>query len=165
MSGQVSFVLNKIKYLVLIGAVSVTVSSFASTTTDSKKANGNMNVSLTVLKACTVSVSDMSFGEQYSNAGDRTTDATASVICTQGTEYSLTADAAHDYTLNDGNGNKVAYKLYADEAGQVPMTVGATNTGNGATQELKIYGKIAANSLQQAPAGIYQDTVSILVDY
>lgn len=161
---KVDCVLNRIQQLVLVSALSVAATSIASTTTSSS-ANGNMNVYLTVLKACTVSVSDMNFGEQYSNAGDQTTDATASVICTQGTNYKLTADAAHDYMLNDGNGNKVAYKLYTDQAGQVPMTTGTTETGTGAPQQLKIYGKIAASSLQQAPAGKYKDTVSILVDY
>ncbi|MGF7483547.1 spore coat protein U domain-containing protein [Providencia sp. SP181] len=157
--------LNKFQYLALVSTFGVAVTAFASTTTTSSSTNGNMNVYLTVLKACTVSVSDMNFGEQYSNAGDQTTDATASVVCTQGTDYRLTADAAHDYVLNDGNGNKVAYKLYTDQAGQVPMTTGTTETGTGAPQQLKIYGKIAASSLQQAPAGKYKDTVSILVDY
>lgn len=156
--------LKKIKYLSLITVLCTSAGTLASTTT-SEQISANMNVYLTVLKACTVSVSDMNFGSQFSNAGEQTTDATASVTCTQGTNYKLTTDAADDYMLEDNSGNKVAYTLYTDQAGKVPMTTGTAETGTGSVQQLKIYGKIAANTLQQAPAGIYKDTVSILVDY
>ncbi|MEM8422792.1 spore coat U domain-containing protein [Morganella morganii] len=153
-----------IKPLIFAVAMSTSVTTFAGTPV-SEQVSANMNVYLTVLKACTVSVSDMNFGEQYSTAGDLDTDVTASVTCTPGTGYKLTADAADDYLLDDGNGHKVTYSLFTDQAGKIPMTTGMAETGTGTAQQLKIYGKIASNSLQQAPAGIYKDTVSILVDY
>lgn len=153
-----------IKPLIFAVAMSTSVTTFAGTPV-SEQVSANMNVYLTVLKACTVSVSDMNFGEQYSTAGDLATDATASVTCTPGTGYKLTADAADDYLLDDGHGNKVTYSLFTDQAGKVPMTTGMAETGTGTAQQLKIYGKIASDSLKQAPAGIYKDTVSILVDY
>ena len=153
-----------IKYLGLVAILCASATTFASTIT-SEKISANMNVYLTVLKACTVSVSDMNFGNQFSNAGEQTTDATASVTCTQGTNYKLTADAADEYALTDNSGNKVSYALYTDQAGKIPMTTGTAETGTGSAQQVKIYGKIAANTLKQAPAGVYKDTVSILVDY
>lgn len=154
----------KINYLNTAVTFTLLMSAFACNATV-EHASANMNVYLTVLKSCTVSVSDMSFGNQFSNSGDQKTDTNATVTCTPGTGYKLSVDAMKQYELKDNSGNKVTYTLYADQAGKVPMITGTTETGTGSPQQLKIYGKIAADSLQDAHAGIYKDTVSILVDY
>lgn len=74
------------KSLLMISVTSslvFTSASYADTSAYTEQATANMNVSLTVLKACSITASDMSFGKQYSNAGDLSVSTTASVVCTK----------------------------------------------------------------------------------
>ena len=142
-----------------------TSASFATTATYTAQATANMNVSLTVLKACSITASDMNFGKQYSNAGDLSVQTTAAVVCTKNTPYELSSDSSHDYEMSDTNGDKIAYSLYADQASSTPFTTGTTGTGTGVAQNINIYGKVGSSALQVAPAGDYTDTVLLSVDY
>ncbi len=138
---------------------------YADDTTYTAQATANMNVSLTVLKACSITAGDMNFGNQYSNAGDLSAEATASVVCTKNTPYKLSSDSSHDYEMSDSSGNKIAYSLYSDEAASTALTSGTTETGTGEEQDLKIYGQVSSGALKVAPAGDYTDTVLLKIDY
>ena len=149
----------------LSSALGFTSASYASDSTYTEQATANMNVSLTVLKACSITANDMNFGKQYSNAGDLSVQTTASVICTKNTPYNVSSDSSHDYEMSDTNGDKIAYSLFADQAASTPFTTGTTGTGTGVAQNINIYGKVATAALQVAPAGDYNDTVLLKVDY
>ncbi len=139
--------------------------SHAADTTYTAQATANMNVYLTVLKACSITAGDMNFGSQYSNAGALSAEATASVVCTKNTPYELSSDSSHDYEMSDTSGNKIAYSLYSDEAASSALTSGTTNTGTGEEQDIKIYGQVSSDALKVAPAGDYTDTVLLKIDY
>lgn len=156
------------KSLLMISVTSslvFTSASYADTSAYTKQATANMNVSLTVLKACSITANDMAFGKQYSNAGDLSISTTASVVCTKNTPYKVSSDTSHDYQMSDANGDKIAYSLYADKTATTPFTTGSTGTGSGVTQNINIYGQVSSAALQVAPAGDYTDTVMLTVDY
>ncbi|WP_294902023.1 Csu type fimbrial protein [Tatumella sp. UBA2305] len=141
------------------------VSNADESSTYTAQATANMNVYLTVLKACSISASEMNFGKKYSNAGDLSAEATANVVCTKNTPYKLSSDSSHDYEMSDTSGNKIAYNLYTDQAATTALTSGTTQTGTGLEQNIKIYGQVSANALKVAPAGDYTDTVLLKIDY
>lgn len=139
--------------------------SHADSSTYTEHTTTNMNVYLTVLKACSISAGDMNFGTQYSNAGALPAQATASVVCTKNTPYQLSSDSSHDYEMSDKNGDKVAYSLYSDAAKTSALTSGYSQVGTGQEQDLTIYGQVSAAALSAAPAGDYTDTVLLRIDY
>lgn len=157
------FIFKKVSIVSLMLCCSA--SAFADNVAATQQVSTNMNVYLTVLKACTVSVSDMDFGQQYSNAGALKSEATASVTCTNGTSYKLSSADTNDFKLMNDQGNSIKYVLYTDSAESELLKDGIAGTGDGTNQQLKIYGKITADDLKLANAGVYKDTVSILVDY
>ncbi|GAA0487934.1 MULTISPECIES: spore coat U domain-containing protein [Tatumella] len=135
---------------------------------DTSSATANMNVKLTVQKACTISMGDLDFGTQNSNAGDVSRTATGSVTCTKDTAYNITAASNSGYNLSDTKGDKVSYAIYADANHQTNLSASVASTsgtGTGIAQPVNIYGVINGTSLQTAPVGDYTDKVTLTVNY
>lgn len=145
--------------------------AISATTTDT------FQVTATVLGSCSVSATDLAFGNYTPTSGtalDQTS--TVSVTCTTGTTY----DVGLNEGLNPGVGgvtarrmvydtNKfLAYALYSDIGritnwGNTPPTDTVAGTGNGAAQDITVYGRVAIN--QYVTAGAYADTITVTVTY
>jgi spore coat protein U-like protein len=164
-------------------ALAVFAMSAGSAVAASNPATTTFQVKLTVLKACTVTATDLNFGSQDANAAafNEATAGTVTVTCSKTTPYKvgLAPLAANGGTAN-GTGNmvsttapatnldKVAYTLYSDAARTSPWgnTVG-TNTVNGtgtgaAAAALQVYGKVASANVTPDS---YADTVTVNVTY
>jgi spore coat protein U-like protein len=134
------------------------------------------NVTATVLASCSVTASDLAFGDYAPGAGsDTTINTTVDVTCTNGTNYTIALDGgsvAHDVTaraMGDGGSNTLSYGLYTDASfatvwgDGTASTTTQSGTGNGSAQAAIVYGRIPAG--QYVPATSYLDQITVKVTY
>jgi len=162
------------KSLPLILAVMVALSP---ATAISATATDTFQVTATVLGSCSVSATDLAFGDYTPTSGtalDQTS--TVTVTCTNGTSYTVGLNAGLN---DDGNGvtgrrmvynttNFLAYALYSDSGrttnwGNTPPTDTVGGTGSGSGQAITVYGRVPIN--QYVTAGAYLDTITVTVTY
>lgn len=160
-----------LQFILLPLLTSLPASAMAATVTDT------FQVTATVLGSCLVSATDLAFGNYTPTSGtalDQTS--TVTVTCTTGTTYSVGLNAGLN---DDGNGvagrrmvynttNFLAYALYSDSGrttnwGNTPPTDTVGGTGNGAAQDITVYGRVPIN--QYVTAGAYADTITVTVTY
>ena len=149
---------------------------FAGTTT------GSLTVTATVSSACVLSSGGgaLAFGAYDAINTNATTPLMQisgfQLQCTNGTNATITlnqgqnpgsasTDAVPLRNMTDGVGHLLNYQLYTTAARTViwDNVTGVTQTSNGATQTINVYGSIPAG--QNVPAGTYLDTVVISVNY
>lgn len=145
-------------------------------TADAATATANINVRLDILSECLINaVPDLNFGSNGVLATNVDATTTVTVQCTNGTPYTvgLSAGAGAGATvsarlLTGPAAQTVTYGLYRDASHtQVwGVTIGVNTvagTGNGAAQNLTVYGRVAP---QTTPgAGTYTDIVTATVTY
>lgn len=145
---------------------------------------GNLTVKAHVNASCVVNTGAANGGNALLDFGTVTstlanvdvdttmgTNSGLSVICTNTTGYSVTADngqnnASGQRRMKNGT-NYLAYNLYSDGARTNAFpTTGTTLsfTGNGTAQTVPIYGRIPSGTPLPAP-GDYQDLVTLTVTY
>ena len=131
------------------------------------------NVTATVVASCTVSASNVAFG----NYGAAQTDATGtlSATCTNLTAYTVGLDAGtgsgasvSSRKMTGPSSQTLDYTLYQDTTRLVVWgnTVGVdtvAGVGNGGTQTITVSGRVPA--AQYPGAGSYSDTVTVTVTY
>ena len=146
-------------------------------------ATANLTVSASVGTSCTISSTDLSFGTYdgiVAHASqDLTETATVSATCTTGSIVVITMGAGHHghylpssrHMKNEGSNSYLKYEIYADAGhtfvwnyDQTRMRTVTEVVGNGAPQEMTVYGKVFKNQ-KDAAAGSYTDTVTIGVHY
>ena len=135
----------------------------------------SFTVVASVTASCTVSVSNMDFGNispDVVSAVDQI--ATISLSCTNDSDYTIgLSQGAHFVESGptgrrmNNNGDLLAYGLYRDAArtenwGHDAGTV-AAGVGTGEEQSRTVFGRILSN--QEAFAGTYYDTVVVIVTY
>ena len=143
-------------------------------------ATGSFSVSATVISACTVSGSALSFGttvNPLSTAVPLYAQSQLSVQCTNTTPYAVALNAgtnaggASNFSaraMKNGS-NSIGYQLYSDTGHSTVWGDGTNSsstvsgTGSGSTQTLNIYGSVP--SLAGAVPGSYTDTVTVTVSY
>jgi spore coat protein U-like protein len=158
----------KVALLAFVGAVSASSGAFALSDTQI------MAVSANIQASCTLATAPLTFG----TAGTPLTSTTTAVLRTS--TASVTCTSASPYTLNIGyganatgttrrminGGTFLPYEVYTDAAGTDPFlpTPGGGGTGSGTgTSTVTIFGQIPA---QPTPAaGIYTDTLSVVINY
>jgi len=138
---------------------------------DSATATGTMNVSATVVAACTVSATPLAFGNYVGDALDGTS--TITVNCGNGVAYGVELSAGSGSptsttrAMASSGGDPLDYEIYTDAGRSTVWAVGASGsqpgTGTGADQSLTAYGRIPSG--QSAPAGSYTDALTITVTY
>lgn len=140
-------------------------------------AGANMGTSAEVTASCAVSSTPIAFGNV-----DVTTGAAVlgtggiSVVCTNGTDWSASADAGTGATatldvrqMSDG-AETLDYVLYTEPTRTtiwgdgVTTTATIDGTGSGVAQNSVIYGRISA-AQTGVIAGSYADTVAVTVTY
>jgi spore coat protein U-like protein len=146
-------------------------------------ATANLTVSASVGTSCTISSTDLSFGTYdgiVAHASqDLTETATITTTCTTGSSAVITMGAGHHghylppsrHMKNEESNSYLKYEIYADAGhtfvwnyDQTRMRTVTEVVGNGAPQEMTIYGKVFKNQ-KDAAAGSYTDTVTIGVYY
>jgi spore coat protein U-like protein len=149
-------------------------------------ATANLAVSAEVNASCTISTTDLSFGTYdgiFAHASQHLTEtATVTTNCTAGSIVVITMGGGVypawrrprgiiRSMKNEGSNSYLKYDIYADAGhtfqwnyDQVRMSSVTGAVGNGAPQEMTIYGKVFKNQ-KDAAVGSYTDTVSIGVNY
>ena len=157
-------------WMVIAAVAAAPVAATASTATTS------FMVTATVLNVCTVTATPLAFiSYDPTAAGNDDASTTIAVVCTLSTPYTV--------RLSQGvNGSSVTarkmvrtlgsellpYALYRDSGhtqnwGITDGTDTASGTGNGLTQNISVFGRIAPGA--SVPAGAYTDTVTVTVNY
>ena len=169
---------NKLK-LAIVSAImacsaGLSATSYAATATDS------MTVSSSVLTACTISTSDLTFGT-YDPTTQANVDGTATITstCTLGggavitlsqgdNPLGLSTEAAPLRQMADGS-NRMKYHLYGDtdRLGVFGYTAatGKSATGTGSAVTTTVYGRIIGTENASTPPGSYSDSVAVLLTY
>ncbi len=138
-------------------------------------ATDTMSVTATVDDACVVSANPLDLGA-YDPLSGAPNDAAATieVRCTTGTAYVLAlgpgdgpAATVANRQMSDG-AQTLTYSLYRDAArtlvwGETAGVDTVAGAGSGAVQTLTVYGRAPGG--QNAPAGDYEDTVTVTVNY
>lgn len=131
------------------------------------------NVTATVIATCSVSATNVAFGNYGSAQLDAT--GTISVSCTSLAPYVVELDAGTgsgatiaSRRMTGPSSQTLTYSLYSDASRAVlwGTTAGlqsVAGVGNGATQSLTVYGRIPA--AQYPGAGSYSDTITVTVTY
>lgn len=134
-------------------------------------ATATMGVGATVTTVCSVTETDVAFGEM-SLVGDTNGVGGVQATCTNGGGYTVSLDnglhAAGAQRTQVSGANVLNYNLFSDAAYTVPWnaTPGpgqVSGTGNGSAQALVVYGKIPGGQL--ATTGTYADTVTVTIAY
>ncbi len=137
--------------------------------------NDRLDVRTTIIPACSVSTTTVSFGVHDGSAwvyanGDVT------VTCASGTTYNIALDAGLAYDGNyrrvtDGLGTGIWYGLYkgsfiewgdSDFANTYSWGSSVADTGNGSAQPHNVQGKLWSGFF---PSGTYTDVVTVTVYY
>ena len=133
----------------------------------------SFGVNATVLKSCTVSAADMSFGAVGDLAAAVDGETALSVQCTRGTGYAVALNGglagASDPTARQmtAGSRSITYGLYQDSARGTPWGVATAatlgGTGTAATQVIPVYGRVPVQATP--PPGTYNDTIVVSVTY
>jgi spore coat protein U-like protein len=143
-------------------------------------ATTTFTVMATVLKNCTVSATNLNFGNYTPTGGALAVNSTVSVSCTLNTPFNteLTAGTTSGATiaqrlLSNGSGNTLQYNLYTTSGFTTPWgttvgtnTVAGTGAGMGTPVVQTVYGQLVDSAANQAePPGSYSDTITVNVAY
>lgn len=135
-------------------------------------ATTSFTVTVTVALACTITASNLNFGTFQGTVLNSTS--TISVTCTKTTPYNVglnagTTTGATVTTRKMQNGtHRLGYSLYQNSThttnwGNTVGTDTVAGTGNGAIQNLTVYGQVPAATVPAA--GNYTDTITATVTY
>lgn len=158
--------------MALLAALAAFVPGFAEAGSDSE----SMTVTATVLESCSITANDLEF-DDYDPVTATPMDGatTISVTCTNGTDYDVGIDAGlgtgatmSARRMTKSGGATLTYSLYTNSArddvwGNTDGVDTWEGTGTGAAQSIDVYGRIPIN--QTAPAGDYEDTVTVEVRF
>ena len=163
----------------LLGAASGASAASATTT---------FTVSANVLKTCSVSATNLAFGNYTPGGGALTSTSTVSVLCTNGTGFTAALNGgstsggtvAQRLMAESGGSGTLQYNLYTTAAHATVWGDGTgstvTQAGTGAgmaaadAQTLTVYGQLPDNAANQAApvtgaTTAYSDTITVTVTY
>lgn len=139
-------------------------------------ATSNFTVSANVLAACSVTASDLDFGD-YTASAVSPNDATSTinVTCTDGEDYAIALDAGTGGSATvttrsmSAGTDSLDYALYTTSGyttiwgDGTNTTATVSDTGDGTAQPHTVYGRIPV--AQYVPAGPYTDTILVTVTF
>ncbi|AYG68857.1 MULTISPECIES: spore coat U domain-containing protein [unclassified Rhizobium] len=161
----------------LRGAVLAAITMIAAApSTMAATATANMTVRITIQAQCLIqSANDLDFGTNGVIAANIDQATTIGVQCTSGQSYNigLSAGAGSGATtavrvMTGPSSATINYGIYRDAARTQTwgITIGTdtvTGTGNGAVQNVNVYGRVPPQTTPAA--GVYTDTVAVTVTY
>lgn len=171
---------------IALGILTALLCGVAGTALAATYDTGTLTVSATVTAHCTVTTTDLAFGNYDPNAATAQDSSAGkiSTICTKGSTpiialgqgsnpTGISTDAAPERQMSDGatTPSMLAYNLYTDSTygtvwGNTPTTgvTQASASADGTTAvDTTVYGRIAAN--QYVPAGSYSDSVVVTISF
>ena len=166
--------------LLLAGTTAGVLLGAAGSASAANPATTTFTVTATVLKNCTVSAANLTFGNYTPGAGALAVNTTVSVSCTKSTAFNteLTAGTTTGTTiaqrlLNDGAGDTLQYNLYTTAGLSTPWgttvgtnTVAGTGAGMNTPVVQTVYGQLVDSAANQSvPPGTYSDTITVNVAY
>jgi spore coat protein U-like protein len=139
-------------------------------------------VTATVLKYCSVSATNLAFGNYTPSTGALTNTSTVTYACTNGTAITsitlnvgTTTGATMAQRLMTNGTSTLQYNLYTSNAyssiwgdgtGGSVTQAGTTGSGLANTSTLTVYGKLPDSTANQAvTTGSYSDTITVTVNY
>ena len=142
--------------------------------TGSLTASTSSSATATVVSSCNVSATNINFGNLGLLTGNTDASGTLTIQCNSTLPYTVSLDGgtsgATDPTQRKMafSGANIIYGLYRDSARSLPWgaTVGtntASGTGNGASQNQTVYGRVASQTTPKP--GAYSDTIVVTVGY
>jgi spore coat protein U-like protein len=159
----------------MLGAASGASAASATTT---------FTVSASVLKTCSVSASNLAFGNYTPGAGALTATSSVSVLCTNGTTFTTALNGgtttggtvAQRLMAQSAGTGTLQYNLYTTAAHSIVWGDGTgssvTESGTGAgmasgnAQSLTVFGQLPDNATNQAaPVAAYSDVITVTVTY
>ncbi len=157
----------------LLGAAMACAALAPSASAQTATATTTFQVTATVLKLCSVSATNLAFGD-YTPAAASEQTSTLTVLCTTNTPYTIAlnlgtaASPTQRAMTSAGTATTLNYILYRDTArtavwGETASTDTAAGTGTGANQTVTVYGRIPAG--QRPQPGSYTDTVTVTLTY
>lgn len=133
-------------------------------------------VTATVTESCTVTATDLAFGNYDPSAADNEQTSTITVTCTKGSDYDIGlnkgisgADVTTRQMIDTVSTDLLNYSLFSDASRTVNWgdTVSTdtvhVGTATGAAEAHTVYGRIPAG--QYVTAGSYSDTITVTVTY
>lgn len=162
------------KALVSIAILAASTLPFSASAQITETKTASMQVTLTVIKSCTITANNMDFGKVLSGAGDQEQSSSANVVCTKDTPYNITASSTNGFKLKNtttGSSVEIPYLIAASTSTNTTkqdLTNSWENiqgTGTGDTQTVTLYGNVSGSDLRQATEGSYSDTVTLSVNY
>jgi spore coat protein U-like protein len=127
----------------------------------------------TVANNCTITATDMNFGNGAVSSGAQQARSTINVTCTRNDAFRISLNGGAHGNVTDrvmqrvGGGGALHYQLYQDGGRGIPWGDGsmgsavASGTGTGQPQALQVYGNLPAQAA--AAPGSYADTVTATV--
>jgi len=127
-----------------------------------------------IIADCTVSATNMNFGDLGVLNADKAATSTVTATCTNTTPYSIGLDAGNTSGSSEtarllANGsNTLPFQLYKDGAyaqywGSTTGTL-ASGTGNGSAQTFTVFGRIQALATTP-PLGQYTTIINVTISY
>lgn len=156
-------------------AVLSAAQNLVATPAAAQSATASFQVSANVIKTCSISATNVAFGNydpvvaNDTIAADQT--GTVTIRCTRGTAWSVALDDG-SYFLGGrrmqlgATGEYLPYELYSDAGRTVVWNAGAPQTGTAASRAavpLTVYAQVPAG--QDAAAGAYLDTVVATITF
>jgi spore coat protein U-like protein len=162
----------------LVGSAGLTVPAYAATDTSS------MNVTTNIGMNCTISTTDIAFGEYKPTTDHASTALTAngavSTTCTVGSTGKIiigqgehpgsgSSDAVPVRRMaTAGDASFLSYEVFSDEGRSTAWTSevasGVAYTASGSAQNMPVYGRVAAGQTG-ATQGSYADVLVVTVNY
>lgn len=167
----------------LSGAFAAAMLAGAAGSAGAATATTTFTVTATVLKYCTVSSTNLAFGNYTPSTGALTNTATVTYACTNGTPITsialnvgtTTGATMAQRLMSNGASGTLQYNLYTtnaytsiwgDGTGGSVTQAGTTGSGLGTNSTLTVYGKLPDGATNQAAApGSYTDTITVTINY
>jgi len=158
------------KMAALVASVAILLGGSQGATASS--ATTTFQVTASVVSSCTISATNLVFGNYTLAQLDGTS--TVTVTCTNGSAFKIGLNAGTGTGATvlarkmTSGANTLNYALYQDTSratnwGNTPGTDTVNGTGNGSAQSYTVYGRIAAN--QSSAIGAYTDTITATVNF
>ncbi len=133
----------------------------------------NMAVSATIVKACNLSTTALSFGNYTFNTGNLTATATVTINCSKNTSSTISISLGNNANLGsfgtramtDGSGDYLGYEIYTNSSNTTVWNTTNTQTvtNSNPAVNLTAYGTIGTG--QALPTGSYTDTVVVTATF
>ena len=148
-------------WLAVVSTIASILTNILVCTPASAGSSASMQISATIVDSCNFQTTgSVLFGTLDRSSGldaSITESAAASFRCTSGTPYNITDNGGltGTYKLQDGAGHLIDYSL----------AYTTTGAGSGTLTDLSVAGTIVYSSYQNAPVGVYSDTVVLTINY